>query len=315
MNNKRFYLDPSSDKLQDRLIGDFRGYARSLVKLTDPVLEFGPSYLPVFPRREGYNVEIVDHTDQAGLLEKYGAMGCDISLIEKVDHVWAGRLVSEIVTNHHFSYVFASHVVEHVPDLVCFLNDCAKLLSKEGHIILIVPDKRYCFDLLQPLTDPAKVIADSIRSESKHSIEALYREESQVSVSYNNKDVLAWWQGAVDDYRFMHQNPINRYKAVLDAQKETAYQDAHEYYFTPSSFLLILEELRHLGLTNVKIDLITRARGCEFLVILKPDSAYKDDMDTFISKKLALNLNVMREQIEAWNKLKPINKKLPDWNW
>jgi hypothetical protein len=44
---------------------------RAGIESTMRGLEYGPSYSPLFPKSEGWNVIIVDHASQADLIEKY----------------------------------------------------------------------------------------------------------------------------------------------------------------------------------------------------------------------------------------------------
>ena len=50
-------------------------------------IEIGASVSPVAPKRDGFNIEIIDHLDRDGLLNKYGADLEDTSIIEEVDYV------------------------------------------------------------------------------------------------------------------------------------------------------------------------------------------------------------------------------------
>lgn len=57
-------------------------------------LEIGPSYNPVAPKREGYDVDILDYTTADELKKKYTALGVDVSKIEPVDFIWRGNLLT-----------------------------------------------------------------------------------------------------------------------------------------------------------------------------------------------------------------------------
>ncbi|WP_157900506.1 methyltransferase domain-containing protein [Mesorhizobium sp. LCM 4577] len=303
-----FFLSPDDDPRQDQLVGDIRGYVRDLVGKESSVLEIGPSYMPLFPKRDGFNVSIVDHADQADLVRKYQVLNVDPSLIEPVDYVWRGGAISTLLKRRKFDYVYASHVVEHMTDLVRFISDCENILSDDGNVVLVIPDKRYCFDIFQPITDTAKVLGDYVRTSKSHSFESLYREESQASVDYEGKNVLAWWQGRVAGLKLMRADPRGRLRTSLAAVSNPEYVDAHEYFFTPSSFFLIMEELFFHELINLRTKLLTRSRGCEFLAILGPSNGSERlPAERFCTLKRELLLNVIREQTEAWRQLAPID--------
>ena len=67
-----------------------------------------------------------------------------------------------------FDAFVASHVIEHTPDLIAFLDSAAALLKPEGVVVLAVPDKRYCFDYFQPLTTTGQIIESHSELRSRH---------------------------------------------------------------------------------------------------------------------------------------------------
>jgi len=80
-------------------------------------LEVGPSHRPAAPRREGYQVEIIDHLDREGLLAKYRDHNLDLDAIEEVDYIWSGQSYAELTgKTDHYDWIIASHVIEHTPD-------------------------------------------------------------------------------------------------------------------------------------------------------------------------------------------------------
>ncbi len=258
-----FFVHASEDAAQDKLIGDFRNYIRRAVGKTIAVLEIGPGYNPIFSRRDGCNVATLDHDDQAGLIKKYAML--DTSKIEPVDFVWRDGSFVDLIGERKFEAVAAAHVVEHAPDFVQFLKDSSFVLKEGGVIYLIVPDKRFCFDYFQPITDPAKVLADHLQKRTRHSFESSYRR----TIHTTGNGLIAWGQDDLADVQFKYCDPR---EALRNAERNAAsagYVDMHGNCFTPASFAVLIEELGHLGLIDLRLDLLTRARGCEFLVALK----------------------------------------------
>src|SRR6478735_6926377 len=81
------------------------------------LMEIGPSFNPVAPKAEGWQVTIVDHASQAELVAKYAGGAVETDRIEPVDVVWAGGPLHEAVpVERHGSYaaLIACHVVEHL---------------------------------------------------------------------------------------------------------------------------------------------------------------------------------------------------------
>ena len=130
-------------------------------------IEFGPSYSPLFPKKEGFNCISVDHACKKELIEKYEKWGVPTELIEEVDLIFDGTPIDQILTNNSFDYIFASHVFEHLPDPISFLNSMGRLLKEKGVLLLAIPDKRFCFDLVKPLTSPGLLI-DSYLNKKKN---------------------------------------------------------------------------------------------------------------------------------------------------
>ena len=135
-------------------------------------LEVGPSYNPFLPKTKGFRVETIDHADAATLREKYRD---DAGQIEEVDYISDGRSMAEIIGRpERYDFIFASHVIEHVTDIVRFLQDCETLLKPAGRLVLAVPDKRYCFDVLRPLTTVGQALQAYVEKRQRHPAGVLY---------------------------------------------------------------------------------------------------------------------------------------------
>src|SRR4051812_37497434 len=120
-----WFVSPNDDARQDREIGDFRSYIRTAIPRTAQAMEIGPSFEPTIPKRDGYNVRILDHEDQARLVEKYKPHSVDVSKIEPVDLIWRGENIQSLVGAQKFDAIVAAHVIEHAPDFVQMLTDCS----------------------------------------------------------------------------------------------------------------------------------------------------------------------------------------------
>ena len=89
-------------------------------------LEIGPSHNPIAPKKKGFNVQILDHASAQDLKKKYAGhevYGVNLDNIEEVDYIWSGESFDKLIgKKEHFDWIIASHVIEHVPDMVSFLN-------------------------------------------------------------------------------------------------------------------------------------------------------------------------------------------------
>jgi 2-polyprenyl-3-methyl-5-hydroxy-6-metoxy-1,4-benzoquinol methylase len=80
----------------------------------------------------------------------------DIAAIEEVDLVGSATELEQVVSQRcplsSFDYVVSSHNFEHLPNLIRFLQACARVLKPGGMVCMAIPDHRTCFDFFRPPT-------------------------------------------------------------------------------------------------------------------------------------------------------------------
>jgi len=213
-------------------------------------LEVGPSYSPLLPKRRGYNVETVDHANAEELREKYrNDVSVDISNIEEVDYISdGGSLVDLIGQTERYDYIFASHVIEHVTDVVRFLSDCERLLKPDGVLVLAVPDKRFCFDVLRPVSTIGSAIQAYLENHRRHPPGMVFDHVSLVSRKGAN---VVWLEPNLDGLDFFHS--VSEAKAALDdACNRQDYIDIHRWQFTPEYFRYFVHVLAETGFIGLR---------------------------------------------------------------
>ena len=110
-------------------------------------LEIGALTTPLLTPALG-PVEYADHLSTAGLREKYrDDPNVDIGGIVEVTYVLGDRRMPAVTGTDRFHHVAASHVIEHAPNLIGWLEDIRSVLRPGGVLALVVPDKRYTFDV------------------------------------------------------------------------------------------------------------------------------------------------------------------------
>jgi 2-polyprenyl-3-methyl-5-hydroxy-6-metoxy-1,4-benzoquinol methylase len=235
-------------------------------------LEIGPSHNPVAPKSEGFRVSIIDHLDKNGLKRKYAEHGLDVSRIEDVDYVWNGQRYSELVGGTgKFDWIIASHVAEHVPDLIGFLIQCEEILKPSGVLVLVVPDKRCCFDLLRPKTGLGQVIDAHIAGRTSHS--------PGTAAEYHLGIVTL--NGAIAWPHLYDKGLVEFIHSARDAENAMAsinkgeYIDLHSWTFTPNSFRLLMHDLNTLGLIKLTEAHFFDTQNVEFIVGLSPQSVLR----------------------------------------
>jgi hypothetical protein len=235
---------------------------------THRIIEIGPCHNPIFPKRDGWSAHSIDHTNQAGLREKYrGDPSVNPDLIEAVDFVWTeGSLSTAVPPDQHgtFDVFVASHVIEHTPDLVAFLSAAEALVKLDGRVVLAIPDKRVCFDYYRPISTIGDVVEASHQNRTRHSKKTLWDHFFHLAVKNGQP---GWVRTNQDQLELIFQ-----FGNAADFGKKSeseGYVDAHNWVFVPASFELIIFCLARLGLTDWQIERSEIAEGTEFFVWLK----------------------------------------------
>ncbi|MBO3276233.1 methyltransferase domain-containing protein [Pseudomonas schmalbachii] len=229
-------------------------------------LEIGASYCPVAPKSQGFNVHVLDHADASTLKEKYKNQNVDIRKIEEVDYVWSGQPLHELTEKKdYYDWIIASHVIEHTPDLVSFLQQCEIMLKPGGILCLAIPDHRYCFDIFRPTSTPGEVIQAYVEKRRRHSLSAIWDHFSMIT---RKGETVAWHKGHSGNFNFIHPSLDDAKRMLAFAQESDEYIDVHNWKFTPSSFKLILHDIQSLNYTSFNIKSFFATEGCEFIVQL-----------------------------------------------
>nr|WP_315491845.1 methyltransferase domain-containing protein [uncultured Rhodoferax sp.] len=217
--------------------------------------EIGPLHNPVVSKKLG-QVIYVDHCDAEQLRQHYANdKDVDPNAI-CVDAVWGAQTLLQGVQAYFarmdtptqaLDYVVASHVIEHVPDLVTWLQEIRSVLKAEGKVRLAVPDKRYTFDYLRRttnLTDVVAAFASKARIPTTHCLLDFCLNEVPV-------DCVAAWQGTLDIASLKKAHTVEGALHVArDALQNGTYHDVHCWVFTPASFAALFAEMSRQGLVD-----------------------------------------------------------------
>jgi hypothetical protein len=194
-------------------------------------------------------VEVLDYLDAEGLRQKYLEAGLDVSAVEEVDFVSDGRPMAEVIGDRHrYDWIVASHVIEHVPDLVSFLVDCEALVRPGGSLVLAVPDKRCCFDILRPISTVGQVLQAHVDGRTRPSPGIIF---DDVAYARKRNGHIGWSlseRSALQEVR-----PIgDAWELFERSRKSDVYIDMHCWVFVPSSFRLIVKSLSAFALINLR---------------------------------------------------------------
>jgi len=223
-------------------------------------MEVGPLCSPMVTHQEG-EIFYVDFATKKYLSEKYrDDKNIDPTKLVDVDGIWGQQSLTQCVGGKKFEYVVASHVGEHVPDLITWLEEIASVLKSGGSLRLALPDKRYMFDYARPETQTFDLVAAWLGKSRKPTLR-------QVLEHYElarRVDVAAAWKGPLDIRKLVRLETVARgMNKARNVALNDAYEDVHCWVFTPQSLAANFVEVAAMGLLKFKCDLLIPTQGGE----------------------------------------------------
>jgi hypothetical protein len=145
------------------------------------------------------------------------------------------------------------------------LNQVARILAPKGRSLLVIPDKRYCFDHFIAESSIADFIG--ARGSKVHSAKSVIE---HIALATHN-DPIRHWVGDHGVPRFRgNLSSVSVAMGEFD-NSGGAYIDVHAWQFTPQSFRSGIEVLSSLGLIGLEVERVyaTPHNTFEFCAILK----------------------------------------------
>ena len=240
-------------------------------------LEIGPSYNPIAPKKGGFNVQTLDLASAAELRKKF--LGCSVNLdnIEEVDFVWHGEPLHELIGKTScYDWIIASHVIEHVPDMISFLRQCEALLKPDGILSLVIPDKRCCFDYFSSISSTGNMLDAYTEKRVRPSHGQVFDHVANASKRNGKSSWSADERVVEEELMYTFDQAQGNLNSSISSSN---YIDVHCWRFTPASFRLLISDLKGLGLIGFEIKAEFDTTGCEFFVLLdrQGDTPVKSD--------------------------------------
>ena len=232
-------------------------------------LEVGPLFMPVVTKAHA-DVRYVDIYDRERLVEHYRShVDVPVDDICEPDYLLLGpdgdaRPLSEAVkAGAPYDWVVASHVAEHVPDLIGWLWDVAAVLLDEGCLVLVIPDRRACFDVERTPTTVGMLLDAHERRDVRPTTRAVYDHFSRC----RQVDTRGLWEGTDPGPRMYGPEFVSERLAEV-ARGE--YVDCHVWTWSPGEFVAQMDELWAIGAVPFAVDaaLTTPCGDLEFYVRL-----------------------------------------------
>lgn len=268
------------------------------------IIEIGASFAPLAPKRDGWRTCVVDHDTRENLVAKYAGTDVKTEEIEEVDVVWRHGQLHKVVSRELIGTcdaIIVSHVLEHLPDLIGFLDSARQLVHDQGRLIFALPDKRWCFDLFRALSFAGDVLQAHHEQRLLRSFATRFNE---IAYSVTAEGKIGWGAGEhVRSLDFFH--PFNRLsKLTYDAAAEPGeYEDAHAWHFTPSSFALLVLDLSLIGVVDWQVEWMESGKRVEFFGHLRPGALCFQDQRASQAMRLKLLKDISRELAEQWQSI------------
>lgn len=240
-------------------------------------LEIGPLCRPIL-RKEEADILYTDYVDAESLRSKYKESPDVIpEEIVDLDFICGEKSFSELLQGRKIDYAIASHVAEHVPDLITWLRDLCEILHKGGAIRLTLPDARFSFDVLRNQTEYYQLLlpyAIGAKKPQPHQLMDHFIHQAK------NMD---GWRRFHGDLDITEVTPVRSTSEAISQFKEAishgGYVDVHCWAFTPSRFAVCMARLCEDDLLQTKcagfVD--TSFPGGEFCVFLEKSSEPKEN--------------------------------------
>lgn len=223
----------SEASLRENLIG--------LIDPTSKILEIGPFCQPVFA---GPSVRYLDVMDAESLKARAIEIGMDISRAPAEIHYTDGLGAA---AGAGFDIIFSSHNIEHQPDLIGHLNQAAAALSETGLYVMLIPDKRYCFDHFLPETTVAEVVEAHVEGRTVHAPRHVIE---HIALTCHN-DTLEHWKG---EHGARPDGTDGRLPGAIARIQEAkgGYIDVHAWKLTPTVLREIMGALDRSRLVDME---------------------------------------------------------------
>jgi hypothetical protein len=233
-------------------------------------LEIGALASPLVKPSEG-RILFVDHAHTQTIRTKYAN---DKSVkpedIVEIDAVWGERTLQECIGHDKkVDYVIASHVIEHVPDLITWLAEIQEVLTRDGSLRLAVPDRRYTFDYLRTESRLPDVL-EAYLLKARRPLPRLIMEHCHMA---RVVDLESAWCGNLDWRELQPMgDAITGIELAKDSIVNGTYHDVHCWIFTPISFAKLFRQLAEIDLIGFACERFfeTPKNVFEFYVHLSP---------------------------------------------
>ena len=228
-------------------------------------LEIGPGCNPIL---SGDGVFYFDVKSREQLFNRYRNTEHADKVPSEIHFVHPDGDLSQIPQK--FSLVISSHVIEHTADLIDHFAAVSGLLEEGGYYVLLVPDKRYCFDHFKNETQFEEVLSQHYvgdggwaRFLNCYLLENTRRAHNEAARHWDDDHGefevdKAKIERALETARSVYENPVERF-------------GFHNWFFTDRSFDFIVSRLARTRLIDLEPIAVynTVRKSFEFSAVLR----------------------------------------------
>lgn len=282
------------------MLMNFREYIKNKFK-SKSIIEFGPLNRPLFRKSENKKIFYADirPTDSIKALyennEYLKKTGIKVSIedIVDIDYVVKDSYVATF-KGKKFEAAYLSHVIEHMPNIIDFFLDINRVLTDDGYLVIIYPDKRYCFDHYRnsaSFSDAYSVYKYGIKENARMAFDFCYN-----AVCEN--DPQFFWNSSELTSVINTSSLRDAEKFYSDMLEGNLMEDVHYWPFSDIDFLKFLYEMKRAGFLNFEVEEFhpTQRNTQEFMVILK--KSFENDSSKILEliDKYDLEINKMKDK-------------------
>ena len=208
------------------------------------ILELGPLNRPIADKSIYPNAFYCDVRSTEDVRKLYSGndyleatgIKVDPESIMTIDYVVQESYEKTFQNVEKFDCVIASHVLEHMGDLIFALRDISTVLTPGGLFYIVYPDKRYCFDHFRTsasFRDAYNVFRNGSSENASMVLDFYY------SVVSENNPAFFWRNDGILNFlpKESFENAVDHYEKALNGVRM---DDVHYWPFSDMDFLKFL---------------------------------------------------------------------------
>jgi hypothetical protein len=225
------------------------------VSSTARCLEIAPFHRPVLTKKR-FTVDYTDYATTEELRQKAPVHeGISQDMVCAVDYIWTpGRPLRDCIPgNVSYDFALASHVMEHVPNVLGWVQEILDVLQTGASLQLALPDYRGCFDVFRRPTTFAEMLQCWTIEASTPTVGQIYDFLCNNVEIPSGPEVFPFGESpSFNDFK-RHYTDDSAFQFAMTNFNEGTYMDIHCSVFSPESMVEAFSTAAHLGLLNVEI--------------------------------------------------------------